>query len=99
METCFNWCEPGFAYVSSDERKWINRIRKLAEEHGDDCVIMKQPEDNGGFIYAKVPQNWVRVRPPIKRDMTDEQRAAIAERMRTYRSKQRENADSDELEE
>lgn len=64
METCFNWCEQGYCWMSSDERRWINAIHKLAKQRPDECVILKEPELNGGFIYAKFPQKWVRVRPP-----------------------------------
>lgn len=80
METCINYCEPGWAYMSSDERRWINKIQRLAESHPEECVILKKPEDNGGFIYARFPQKWARVSPPVKRIMTDEQRAEVAER-------------------
>ena len=79
METCIEYCEPGWAWMSTDERRWINKLRKLAEERPDECVILKQPEDNGGFIYAKFPQKWVRVNPPKVVNLTDEQKAARAE--------------------
>ena len=82
METCINYCEPGWAYVSSDERRWINRIRNLAEEKPGECVVMNLPDENGGFIYAKVPQSWVRIRPSVKRELTEEQREALAERVK-----------------
>ena len=82
METCINWCEPVWAYVSSDERKWVNRVMKLAEEKPGECVVLKRPEDNDGMVYAKVPQSWVRIRPPVKRELTEEQREALVERVK-----------------
>lgn len=82
MGTCINYCEPDWAYMSSDERRWKNRLIRLAREHPEDCIILKKPEENDGFIYAKFPQRWVRVRPPQTRDMTDEQKRAVAERLR-----------------
>lgn len=81
METCINYCEPGTAYMSSDERKWINKIRKLNVEHPGECIIVKEPEANGGSIYAKFPISWIKVRPPKRVSMTDEQRARAAERL------------------
>lgn len=78
METCINYCEPGFAYISSDERRWINRMNKLADEYPDDCTIIKRPEDNGGFIYCRFPQKWARVNPPKRVAMTDEEKARRA---------------------
>ena len=86
IETCINWCEPGWAYVSSNERIWITRIRRLAENDTDKCVIMKQPEDNGGFIYAKVPQRWVKISKPRQMNLTDEQRAEIVKRLQGTRT-------------
>ena len=62
-------------------------MRKLAHDEPEQCIIMKQPEDNGGFVYGKFPQQWVRVSPPRKVEMTDEQRAAVAERLRNSRDK------------
>ena len=85
METCINYCEPGYAFMSTDERKWINAIRKLAEQKPDDCIIMKQPEQNGGFIYAKFPQKWVRVRPTREIVMTDEKREILRKNLQEIR--------------
>jgi len=78
METCIEYCEPGWAWMSTDERRWINKLRKLAHERPDECIILKQPEENDGFIYAKFPQKWVRVNPPKVVNMTDEQKAERA---------------------
>lgn len=86
IETCFNYCEDdGIAYMSSNERKWINKLRKYASERPSECTILEQPETNHGFIYAKVPQSWLYVRPPVKRELTEEQRLAGAERLRKLR--------------
>lgn len=80
METCINYCEAdGWAYVSSDERRWINRVRCLAAGHPEQCRILRQPEENQGFVYARIPQGWVKISPPKAVHLTDEQRAARAE--------------------
>lgn len=86
IETCFNYCEDnGWAFMSSNERRWINRLQKYSTEKPSECLILKRPEENGGHIYAKVPQSWLYVRPPIKRELTEEQRLAGAERLRKLR--------------
>lgn len=69
-------------WVSSDEQKWINRILKLAKDHPQDVTIKKRPEENDGCIYATMPANWLMIRPPVKRDLTDEQRQAMSQRAR-----------------
>lgn len=84
IETCFNYCDSE-AFFSSNERKWVNNIRKLATQYPNECVILQQPETNGGFIYAKVPTSWLRVRPPRKVEMTEERRIAAAERLQKAR--------------
>ena len=88
METCIEYCEPGWAWMSTDERRWINKLRKLAHERPNECIILKQPEENDGFIYAKFPQKWVRVNPPKVVNMTDEERAARAAALLAARKKE-----------
>lgn len=82
IETCFNYCEKGDdkGSFASNEQRWITHIRKLAEKHPDKCIILKQPEENGGFIYARMPTSWLKIRP--NRDISDEQRQAMSERFR-----------------
>lgn len=81
METCCNYTDQTM-FVSTDERRLINRIKKLMKKHPDDVEIIRMPEDNDGCLYCKVPANWLKIAPPIKRELTDEQRAAAAERLR-----------------
>lgn len=81
-ETCITYCDKDVAFFSSDERKWITKIRKLKEEYPEMVSIDREPEKNNGCICAKIPQEWVRVMPKKKVVMTEEQRAASAERMR-----------------
>ena len=82
METCINYCTTDCAYVSSDERHWINRVRKLAQENPEQVQVLAEPENNDGCIYAKVPVKWVRIMPPKKCNLTDEQRKELSERMK-----------------
>lgn len=81
--------------MSSDERRWINALCKLAAEHPDECVILEQPETNGGFIYGKFPQKWVKVRPPRQIVMDEERRANLVENLRVWRDSQRKEKDGD----
>lgn len=62
METSLTYTDKT-AWFSSDERKWIFRIRKLKEEHPDEVTIIRQPEENDGCIYCKVPAEWFRIAP------------------------------------
>ena len=67
----------------SDEPKWVNRIRQLAADNADVNII----SDDGEGVLAHCPVSWFKPpKPPIKRNMTDEQRQAAAERMKNMRS-------------
>lgn len=81
METCFNYCDSKVAFISSDERKWISRIRKLAEEHPNEIAILRQPEANDGCIYASLPASWLKVQAKRKVELTEEEKAALRERL------------------
>ena len=79
-ETCITYCDKSPAFFSSDERKWINKFRKLKEQYPDLVSIDREPETNDGCICAKFPASWVQVRPKIKRELTEEQREEMRER-------------------
>lgn len=67
----------------SDEPKWVNRIRQLAADDASVQVV----NDDGESIMAHCPVSWFKPpKPPIKRNMTDEQRKAAAERMKNMRN-------------
>lgn len=75
------------ATFCSAERKWHNKIIKLKELYPNDVEIIEYPENNNGVILAHIPKSWLKISPPRKREMTDEQRAAIAERLQSSRNK------------
>ena len=81
METCFNYCDKEHGYFSSDERKFISKVHRLNEKYPDKVRIIAEPEDNDGCIYCELPTEWLSVRPPVKRNLTDEQREASRVRM------------------
>lgn len=73
-EPCLTWY--------TDEPKWVNRIRQLAEDNADVHII----NDSGDSVMAHCPASWFKPpKPPIKRNMTEEQRQAAAERMKNMR--------------
>lgn len=81
METCFTYIDKEDAFFSSDERKWITRIRKLAEKFPDKVTILKQPEENDGCIYARLPQNWMKIAPKRVGTLTDDQILILRNRL------------------
>jgi len=86
-EIGINYCaEDAAMHVSTDDRKWVTRMRKLAEAHPDAVRIIAEPETNGGYFTLDIPKCWLRISPPKKLDLSDEQRAEIAERLAKGRS-------------
>ena len=87
METCFNYTEKEHGYFSSDERRFINKMRKLKEKYPEQVRIIKEPEENDGCIYCELPVEWFSIRVPVKRVLTEEQRKVLSDRMkRTLRN-------------
>jgi hypothetical protein len=85
METCFEYCESGKGWFSSDEKKWIKKIHELKEQYPDLVEIRNEPETNNGCICCTLPAEWMKIRPPRKLNMTEEERAAIGERLKASR--------------
>lgn len=86
-ETCMEYLDiDKHATFCSSERKWINKIYKLKEKYPDEVHIEVSEEENDGMIIARVPKTWMKLSPPKQVNFTDEQRAAMAERMRAARS-------------
>lgn len=82
METTFSYTGGDMAFFSSDEKKWINRIRRLKQQFPDDVEILAQPENNDGCIYAKLPKESMKINLISHRELSDEERAVLAERLR-----------------
>ena len=82
METCFDYCDKDHGYFSSDERKYITKVRKLKEKYPDKVRIIAEPEDNDGCIYCELPTEWFTIRIPKKMNLTAERRAELSEMAR-----------------
>lgn len=80
METCFNYYDRNTAFFSSDEGKWIRKIRKLKEQHPDKITILAEPETNDGCIYCKLPVSALKIQLP--RTLTEEEKLEIADRLK-----------------
>lgn len=87
METCCEYTDKERMYLSTDERRLITRILKFQEKYPSDVTIIKRPEENDGCLYCIVPPSWLKITPPVKRELTEEQRRASSERMAYMREK------------
>ena len=85
-ETCVGYIsDEKYATFCSSETKWINKILKLHDNYPSDVKIVYYPEKNNGMIYAHIPKNFIKISPPRQVNYTDEQRAAMAERLAAAR--------------
>lgn len=89
METSCNYTDKTM-YFSSDERRMINKILRLADSHPEEVTILKRPEENDGCIYATLPSEYLKISPPKHIHLTDEQREARSERLKLARNSTRE---------
>ena len=95
VESAFEYDEDKVMRVSTDERRMINRMMKLAEQYPDEVEIIERPETNDGCLYMKCPADWLLIRHPKKMNYTEEQRAAMAERIKNIRVPKDDEEDED----
>jgi len=93
IDNVFEWYTgEKVAGVTFSQRKWINKVKKYAEDYPDDVVI--EAENDDGSIFAKIPVSWFKMSPPKKgREFTEEEKAAAAERLALAREKRKQNND------
>ena len=73
--------------VTAYSRKMIKQLEKIYEQHPDEVEIINVNDD--GTWYAYIPRKYVHVsicdRSRSKREMSDEQKAAVADRLKKAR--------------
>jgi hypothetical protein len=81
-ETIINYNnEEDTANVYTWHKSLINKLSNLLDER-DDIQCKYTDEECASFV---VPKSWIKVSPPKTRNLTDEQRAKAAERLRKAR--------------
>lgn len=82
------------ATVTFCQKKFISKIRSLAEKFPDDCEITHENPD--GSIVAHIPVKWIKINNPQRksRDISDEEREAVGERLKLARQKRKENMEN-----
>ena len=72
-----------YCLVYTGERKFISQLNELAKEYSE--VDIRHINEDGSVV-VRVPYDWFRfVKPPTKRNYTEEQRKAMGERMKRAR--------------
>lgn len=93
MEVCCEYTDDKVMWVSADQRKIITRILELKKQYPDKVFVHRLPEQNDGCIYATCPAEWLRISPPRAVNMSDEQKAETAERLKKARVEKAETAE------
>lgn len=70
---------------SFSQKKFINKVRALAEKYPDEVKIYA--ENNDGSITGNLPLKFVKISAPRQITMDDETKANLAERLRLNREK------------
>lgn len=84
METTYEHTAGNGTFTVTAAERWsVNMIRRLADKHPEDVTIIAENED--GSIIAHLPASWMKIRPQRRRELTDEQRAEIGERLKASR--------------
>ena len=85
METACGYLDDKVMWVSSDERRMVNHMLRLAEQYPDQVKILRHPEKNDGCIYAECPGNWLKITPKRRVELSDKERAVRSERLKKAR--------------
>ena len=88
--------------VTAYQTKYMNQIKKLAEKYPDEVKIIKTAKENDGMMLAHLPKKFCKVsfgEARAKKEMTEEQKAAAAERMRKIQEARKAKAAEKKLEE
>jgi hypothetical protein len=89
QECCIEWVkgDKTATVTFPGSNRYNSKIRKLAEEHPEDVQIRHDNQD--GSLIATLPVKYVKISRPATKEMTEEQKQAVAERMREIRAKLR----------
>lgn len=93
-ENCIEW-------ITGDERvtltlsqkRFITKVRKLADKNPDEIKIEHTNKD--GSIVCSMPLRAIKISLAEKRELTDEQRKEISDRLQKYRDSGQEVDDED----
>lgn len=91
-ECAINYCNvDDMVSVTTYEGKQINQIKALAEKHPDEIKMI--PTGLTGVVLAHLPKKYLHVSfyESSKKEMTEDQRAAAAERLKKAREKKAES--------
>lgn len=70
--------------VTLSQKKWINRVEAFAKQDENVRILARNAD---GSIYAHLPISYLKLSPKRRVQLSNEEREAMAERMRKIREK------------
>lgn len=88
--------------VTAYQTKYMNQLKKLAVAHPDEVKIIKEAKENDGMMVVHLPKKYCKVsfgEVRAKRELTEEQRAAAADRAKKMQEAKKAKAEAKKMEE
>ncbi len=70
--------------LSLSSKRYINKVKKICSEHPEDTKVI---ENDDGTIYAELPIGCLKISYPNKRELTEEEKEELRERIKLARKK------------
>lgn len=67
-----------YATLYTCEQKWMQKIKQLHQEYPNEVTIIT---DSSEYMNVHIPKSWVKIKPPRKMNLSEEQRQAAAARL------------------
>lgn len=65
------------ATVTFSRQKYITMVKKLKERYPDKVEILADGQSNSGYLYARIPVEWVKIRPNKEVSEAQRERARL----------------------
>lgn len=81
METVYDHLKGNTTFTVTAAEPWsITMIKKLQTQHPNEVEVITNKD---GTLLAHLPFEWMRIIPKKKRNLTEEQKVAIVERLKS----------------
>lgn len=96
MRTASKWLTGDeWITVTLSERHLWGVVRKLAKKYPDRVEILAEPKNNGGYMYAHLPIEFLQIRDPGRQPAKSEEQIEAARAM--GKESQRKRRESTEI--
>ena len=84
IENCIEWLRgEKKVSVTFSQKRMINKVLKLSKKYPGEVDIKYLPEENDGYLIAKLPLSWLNI---SHRELSGEQKQAAIDRLNDYRN-------------